>query len=126
MHHVKKKNQLFFFLQRGMAPFLYLIPCGVPLFDPSPPGFRQQALWFNSDCIQTNRKLTGKLIYNKRKHSLGSRLLRTVTARPYHICTMYSVHCIIIIIIIISLLKTHVRRTCLHSKNITMKHTRVK
>ena len=32
---------------------------------------------------------------------------------------------IIIIIIIISLLKTHVRRTCLHSKNITMKHTRV-
>ena len=29
------------------------------------------------------------------------------------------------IIIIISLLKTHVRRTCLHSKNITMKHTRV-
>jgi len=27
--------------------------------------------------------------------------------------------------IIISLLKTHVRRTCLHSKNITMKHTRV-
>ena len=32
----------------------------------------------------------------------------------------------LIIIIIISLLKTHVRRTCLHSKNITMKHTRVK
>jgi len=31
-----------------------------------------------------------------------------------------------IIIIIISLLKTHVRRTRLHSKNITMKHTRVK
>ena len=30
-----------------------------------------------------------------------------------------------LIIIIISLLKTHVRRTCLHSKNITMKHTRV-
>jgi len=32
---------------------------------------------------------------------------------------------IIIIIIIISLLRTHVRRTCLHSKYITMKHTRV-
>ena len=32
---------------------------------------------------------------------------------------------IIIIIIIISLLRTHVRRTCLHSKDITMKHTTV-
>jgi len=30
-----------------------------------------------------------------------------------------------IIIIIISLFRTHVRRTCLHSKNITMKHTTV-
>jgi len=28
-------------------------------------------------------------------------------------------------IIIISLLRTHVRRTCLHSMNITMKHTTV-
>jgi len=32
---------------------------------------------------------------------------------------------VLIIIIIISLLRTHVRRTCLHSKNITMKHTTV-
>ena len=31
----------------------------------------------------------------------------------------------IVIIIIISLLRKHVRRTCLHSKNITMKHTTV-
>jgi len=43
-------------------------------------------------------------------------VMRTSRLRPYSAS---------LIITIISLLRTHVRRKCLHSKNITMKHTRV-